>query len=127
MRDLKSKRKQGVAPSQLMAEIISLSIFLIGVIGMAVIVLRKIPILVNLPPQKGRKFQLTVGSVILQLKEKTFKDFSFELVLHKLLSKLRVLALKTENKISHWLSQLRQRKIEKKNNFPDDYWDKLKK
>jgi hypothetical protein len=107
-----------------MAEIISLLILLIGIIGMAVIALRKIPILANLPLENGKGFW---PALISQLKEKIFKDFSFELLLHKLLSKIRILALRTENKISHWLLELRQKKIEKKNNFSEDYWDKLKK
>jgi len=62
-----------------------------------------------------------------------FKFLSGELLLHKLLSKFRVLTLKTENKTSTLLTNLRQKSIKKKNGekegnpkFSDDYWKKVK-
>jgi len=55
------------------------------------------------------------------------KDFSPEIFLQKILSKIRVLVLKLDHKTSAWLQTLRERA--KKRTFlkSDDYWQKLKK
>jgi hypothetical protein len=55
------------------------------------------------------------------------KDFSPEIFLQKILSKIRVLVLKIDHKTSTWLQALRERA--KKRTFlkKDDYWKKLKK
>jgi ribosomal protein L30/L7E len=56
-------------------------------------------------------------------------NFSYELFLQKMLSRFRVLSLKTESKTSKWLEMLRQKKTQKgiEETENKDYWDKLKK
>ena len=99
-----------------MAEILSLIILLVGVLGMVVIILRKIPALIVLPPQEpGSGFFQSIAKKIKN--HERIKDFSFEDFLHKILSKIRIVVLKTENKMSFWLSHLRKKSIEKKNNL----------
>jgi len=98
-------------------------------IGLAVILLRKIPVLVELPeiikkpsgepfwPKLKRKIKNTPG----------FKSFSYEVFLQKILSKIRILSLKSENKTGSWLQRLREKS--KKNKFQenDNYWEEIKK
>jgi len=109
-------------------ETIALIIFSGSLIGMAVIIFRKIPALVELPeilPQKGER------ELFPKLKEKIkilnpFKFFSYEIFLQKILSKIRILSLKTENKTFNWLKQLRTKaKIRK--NLDANYWEEIKK
>jgi len=71
-----------------MAEIIAFIIFLIGLIGMCAIILRKVSVLSGLAPEQIEKG--IFSHIKSQIKEKTLKDFSVELYLHKILSKIRV-------------------------------------
>ena len=106
--------------------LIAFVIFLISVVGVGIIILKKVPVLVQVnvkPIDKSAVF----SAIKAQIKDKTIKDFSFEMFLHKLLSKLRVMILKTERQIGCWLSSLRQKSINK-NCFKDNhYWKKVKK
>jgi hypothetical protein len=106
-------------------------IFFIGFIGMFVIIFRKIPILAELPTQARQKDSSVREEklkILRTIKEKTgIKLFSSEILLQKMLSKIRILTLKTDNKTSAWLTKLRQKSIKKKNNFSDNYWQNLKK
>lgn len=103
-----------------------IALLLLNILGMTLIIFRKIPILVVLNHQE------TKGSILKRLKQgvkknRVVKTFSSsELLLHKALSKFRILTLKTETKTSAWLTELRQRSIEKKKQFKDDYWKKLR-
>ena len=116
-----------------MFEIFFIILLLGSLIGIGIVMYLKIPVLVELtPPKKGTGF---FGSMREKIKTQgVFKFFSRELLLHKLLSKFRVLTLKTENKTSTLLADLRQKSIEKKNGdtpdgnpkFSDDYWKKVK-
>lgn len=110
-----------------MSELIALIIFFIGLIGMGVIVFRKIPVLVELSPQlvKEQGVWKRVRSKIKN--RKALESFSTESLLHKTLSGFRVLILKTDSKTSEWLGKLRQRSLKKKKEFADDYWEKVKK
>lgn len=111
-----------------MVELIAIIILFIGLIGIGVILIKKIPILAALPPKVIRE-----PGVFRRVKDKvknngTLKTFSSgELLLQRILSKFRILTLRTENKTSTWLGKLRQRSLKKKKTFSDDYWRKLKK
>ena len=102
------------------------ALLIFSALGMALMVFHKIPVLVELNPQEAR------GSILGRLKQgvkknglvKTFS--SSELLLQKALSKFRILTLKTETKTSAWLAELRQKSIEEKKKFKDDYWKKLR-
>jgi hypothetical protein len=111
-----------------MFELIATFILIISIFNMGIILIRKIPILAELPETKTPLFP---KSVFLKLKNKvkifSSRKFSSEIILQKILSKIRILTLKTENKTSKWLEKLRQKSIKKKSNFKEDYWEKLKK
>ena len=109
-----------------MLELIAAIILIIGLIGMAVVVFRKIPVLVELPPQ-----EIEGSGALGKLKNKirnngTLESFSGEILLQKILSKIRILTLKTDEKTDSWLTKLRQRSLEKKKKFSDDYWKRIR-
>jgi len=99
-----------------MLEIFLIILFLISIVGIGIIVRRKIPVLVELSPQ-------TVQSGFVR-KE---RYFSKSLILQKILSKFRILVLKTDNKTNEWLRDLRKKSLDNKTKFSDNYWDKLRK
>jgi len=103
-------------------ELIVLSIFLVSLIGLSVIIYRKIPVLIVLAPEQVKAGPLE------EIKEKIKinSSFSAKKVLEKILSKFRILTLKTEHKTSNLLIKLRQKSIEEKNKFAEDYWKKVK-
>lgn len=104
-------------------------IFGASLIGMLVIFYRKTPLLANLPKTspvfETKKKALT--NFLETIKEKIKSHFPFEILLQKILSKVRVFTLRIENRISGWLESLRTRA--KKNNTDnakdDKYWEKL--
>jgi len=110
-----------------MPELIAIIILLCSVVGMGVIIFRKIPLLVELPAvlsEKGEPFSLKLKKKIKELLP--FKNFSYEVFLQKLISKIRILSLKTDSQTFNWLQKLKERtKKEKLEN--DNYWEKLKK
>ena len=91
---------------------------------MCVIIYRKIPILITLVPEEIKPKTNSLE----EIKEKIKRNGSFSLrrFLEKFLSKFRVLTLKTENKTSNLLFKLRQKSIEEKNKFSEDYWKKVR-
>jgi len=108
----------------MMVELIVLIIFLVGLIGMGVIIVRKIPVLTELSPQEIEPSSLKKLGKKIKDRE-ILKSFSKGILLQKILSKVRILTLKTDNKTSTWLMKLRQKSAKKKNNFSDDYWEKV--
>ena len=101
-------------------------IFFIGFIGMGVIIFRKIPVLVGLPETGIEKLGI-FGKLKNRIKNNgTIKSFSKELLLQKILSKFRVLTLKTDKKTSNLLAKLRQKSIENRKKFSEDYWKRIR-
>ena len=110
-----------------MSEIIALIVFVGSLIGMVVIVFRKIPALVALP-----EVLLARESLISKFKKRIreispFKNFSYELFLQKILAKIRILALKIENLTLNWVQKLKESYQKKKTLKIDDYWQKIRK
>jgi len=108
-----------------MIEIIFSVILFLSLIGMAFILWRKIPQIVLLPETAPATFHLK--DVISRIKSTSpFQKVSFEMLLQKMLSKTRVLILKTDNKTSNWLQRLRKRSQKKKFDEEDNYWQEIK-
>lgn len=107
-----------------MLEIIFLIILFVSVLGMGIMVFLKKPFLAELS-LKGKHSSLR-GIKKRISKNGTLKFFSGRLLLQKILSKFRVLTIKTENKTSNWLIKLRQKSAQNKNKFSEDYWKKIK-
>ena len=107
-----------------MAGLIATIILFGSLSGMAIIVFRKIPVLVDLP--------LTSGEESLFLKAKReIKGLNFSEIfdsknfLQKLLMRIRILTLKMENRISKTLDGLRQKDNED-HYKKDNYWEEIK-
>jgi len=111
-----------------MVGLISIVILFLSLIGMAVILLRKMPDLCKLP-EKNIAFgnNLTNGFKNGVKKLPGVKNFSYELYLQKLLSRIRIITLKTESKTGNWLERLRQKNCQKNQVNHNGYWDALKK
>lgn len=110
-----------------MGEIIAMAILVGSILGMGIIIFRKIPTLLTLPEVEVSAKE----SVASMLKRKfnqyrPFKNLSLDSFLQKLLYKIRLLALKTDVKTWHWLQRLRE-KSQKKKLEEDNYWDEIKK
>jgi hypothetical protein len=110
-----------------MAELIAIIILVCSLIGMGVIVFRKIPILLTLPEDLPQK-----ESFISKLKERLkklnpFRNFSYEIFLQKVLTKIRILSLKADNKTFNWLQKLREKYKKTKIEEKDNYWEEVKK
>lgn len=116
-----------------MIELIATIILVGSLLGMAVILFRKIPVLVKLPDYNSSNTLVSLPvKWCKNLKEKiknisVFKSFSSEIFLQKILSKIRVLSLRVENKIASRLQKLREKALKKKNLENDNYWEELKK
>lgn len=109
-----------------MVELIAVIILIGSILGMGVILFRKIPLIKKLPETaRGLSFETKVLKIKEKIKKlKYSKSPSFEILLQKVLSKIRILSLKAESKTSSWLQRLREKSMKKKEN--DKYWQKLK-
>lgn len=112
-----------------MGELIAIICLIFSLTGIGVILFRKIPILVELPEVIERPKK---ENLIFTLKKKIkeidpFKDFSYDIFLQKLLTRIKILTLKTENKTSTLLQKLREKQKSKKIEEDDNYWDEIKK
>jgi len=110
-----------------MLELIAVIILVCSFIGMGVIIFRKIPVLLTLP-----EILLQKESFISKLKERLkklnpFRNFSYEIFLQKILTKVRILSLRTDNKTFNWLQKLREKAQKKKTEKKDNYWEEVKK
>lgn len=109
-----------------MLELIATIILLISIIGITTIVWRKIPVLIELSETTERSIFKNFKQ---KLKEKIknfslFKFFSSEIFIQKILSRVRVLTLRIENKIANYLQKAR---YESQKKTLDNYWQELKK
>ena len=111
-----------------LAELIFLSILVFSFLGISVILFRKIPALVSLPETSQGTGQPLVKKIRETVKNiPGLKSVPYELYLQKILSKVRVLTMKTENKTGNWLEKLRKRANQKNHFDSDDYWEELRK
>jgi len=127
-----------------MIEIIAIIILICSLLGIGMIVWRKIPLLVELPealPMKDESFGLKLKKKIKEFAP--FKNFSYETFLQKFISKIRILTLKTDSQTFSWLQKLRERskrknsssspvdwqtqKTKNKKLDEDNYWEEIKK
>jgi hypothetical protein len=118
-----------------MVELIAGVIFLGSTAGMITIAVRRMPSAEQVSERAG-DFKLADMWIGIRnwletriKKIPCFKEFSWMEFLQKRLLKIRVLALKTENKINEYMTKLRQRAEEQKKReeaLLDDYWKDIK-
>jgi hypothetical protein len=114
-------------PLAMSYEIIPIIILLVSLFAVLTIIFRKIPILVQLPEiSEGRVKDGFWSKVKNKIKNfHPLRSFSSDVFLQKILSKIRVLTLKTDSKTSHLLQKLRE-KAQQKNLGDENYWQELK-
>lgn len=111
-----------------MIELIVIIILIASLLGIGVILFQKIPVLAELPEiAEGVEKE----SFFARLKEKiknlpAVKSFSSEIFLQKILSKVRILTLKADNKTFSWIQKLREKYKKKQAESKDKYWEELK-
>jgi hypothetical protein len=94
-----------------MFQIIALIIFVVSVGGFLFMLYKKIPLLVALPQNghHGIKKPELVAKIEKKLKDKHFHFITKGILLQTILSKVRVIILKTERQIDTLLSGIRQK------------------
>ncbi len=94
-----------------MIEIIASIIFIVSMTGVAVILYKKVPVLVELPQNghHGLKKPEFIVNLEKKIKKHHFHFFEKQMFLHHLLSKTRIFVLKAESKIDHLLQDIRKK------------------
>ena len=120
-------------PDKRMIELIASIISVTSLAGIVILVTKKMPRLAELTDNTAAKKADAVGQPVMgwlgeRLKRVPgMKDFSYELLLQKVLSRVRVLTLKLENRTGSYLQKLREQAVQKKQEeLNDDYWKNLK-
>ena len=114
--------------------LIAFIVFLGSVVATCLFLRKKMLfVLSEVPEHRGFGIKDMVKPFVDQAKQsQLFQRHTPEKVLHKTLSRARILALKMENKTAFWLEKLRMRAQEKNSmpqeekKLPGDYWERLK-
>lgn len=109
-------------------ELVATIILFGSIIGMGIILFRKIPALAELPENVSCQPREAFPKLFRRIKNLSFFKISFrETLLQRILSRFRVLILKVENKTSAWLQELREQSQKKRAERSDKYWQEIKK
>jgi len=109
-----------------MLELIAQIVLISSLGGITIILLRKIPVLSELPEENIGVGETLVSKLTVRIRGVSIlKSTSFESFLQKILSKIKILTLKIESKTSFWLEELRTRAQKKKIYENDNYWKEL--
>ena len=98
-------------------------------VGLGQMIFRKMPILSGLSEaietKEEEKLLVKLGK---EVKEKNpLKDVQYEDLLQGILRRVRILFLKTDDKIFGWTQRLKENSQKKKIREDGDYWDRIKK
>jgi methyl-accepting chemotaxis protein len=108
-------------------DIIALIVLIVSFFCLSFLIFRKIPAVKAMPEPEAIFFKKELKKKIKDKTKEVIKERSnsFESLLHKLLSKIRILSLKTDKKMSDWITKLRERSLERTKGF-DNYWKEIK-
>ena len=111
-----------------MVILIAFFVFIMSLFGALAIAYQKMPVLINFPVTKERGFN---KNWTIKIKDRIndisfVKNFSYEIFLQKILSRIKILTLRADNKTSNWLQSAREKCKQKKVLEDDKYWDKIK-
>ena len=109
------------------SELIALIVVCSSFIGISFLVLRAVPKLKEMPEPEAIFLKKELKKKIREKTEEALKKNSnfVESFLHKLLSKVRILSLKTDKKTSEWITKLRERSLTRTKEI-DNYWKEIK-
>jgi hypothetical protein len=107
-------------------ENISFIILILSFFGLVVFIYRKIPVLASLPLSESVPVVGVFSRISGLLKKMPwFKNFSKEIFLHKIVSKMRIVTLRADHKTFNWLKSLRE-KNQKDKLENENYWEEIK-
>lgn len=108
-------------------DLISLIVLVLSFSGLAALALRKVPELKEMPEPEMVFFKKELRKKIKDKTKEVLKERSniLESFLHKLLSRIRILSLKVDKKVSDWIVKLRTRSVERTKGL-DTYWKEIK-
>jgi len=108
-------------------DIIALIVLIVSFIVLSFLIFKKIPALKAMPEPEAIFLKKELKKKIREKTKEVIKERSnsLEAILHKLLSKIRILSLKTDKKMSDWIIKLRERSVERTKGF-DSYWKEIK-
>ena len=98
-------------------------------VGLGQMILRKMSILSGLfEIVQTKKEEKLLTKLKKEIREKNpLKEVQYEDLLGKALKRIRVLFLRTDNKIFGWTQKLKENSQKKKIREDGDYWDRIKK
>jgi len=96
-------------------------------LGLIFLIFRKIPELKKMPEQELSFFKKDLRKKIKEKTKEVLKEntHTLEGILHKLLSKIRILSLKVDKKVSDWIARLRSRSLARTKGL-DSYWKEIR-
>ncbi|MDO8663828.1 MAG: hypothetical protein Q7K28_03280 [Candidatus Wildermuthbacteria bacterium] len=112
-------------------QLVSQIILILSGLGLLSLIFHKVPELLSSPAIDAKKEGGTRAAFLSRLLAKVrkigpLKDFSYDIFLQKLISRIRILTLKTDNKTLNWLQKLRE-KTQNKFKKEGNYWEEVKK
>ena len=109
-----------------MIEIAFLAILILSLTGLGIIIFRKIPFLLELPQVAPALIDWKNLSSMVK-GTLSLENLSIEIILQKILSRVRILILKTDTKTWNWLQRLKARSQKNKFGDNDNYWQEVRK
>ena len=110
-------------------ELAAFFLFLLSGAGLYILLRKKIPVLLEFPREDGRDMKYYAMRVTARIQRGRLQEdiFSLNIVAQKILSRIHILALRTESKTNKWLEDLRRQARGQKNKFSEGYWTQIKK
>jgi len=107
-------------------EIIASIVLFFSFLGLSVLILRKVPELREMPEPETVFIKKELRKKIKEKTKEVLKENAgiLESMLHKLLSKIRIMSLKVDKKVSDWITKLRNRSLERTKDL-DNYWKEI--
>lgn len=107
-------------------ELIASITALLSFLGLSVLVLRHVPELREMPEPELVFIRKDLRKKIREKTKEILKENSntLESILHKLLSRIRILSLKVDKRVSDWIVKLRGRSLERTKGL-DNYWKEI--
>jgi len=94
---------------------------------MGVIIFRKLPVLIQLPETTYPQVKLKEVFSLKRIEGLTpSRHFSFNILLQKIVSKIRILILKIDTKTFNLLQKLREKSQKNKFDENDNYWQEVR-
>jgi len=107
-------------------ELIASIIAVLSFLGLTFLILRKVPELKEMPEPELSFLKKDLRKKIREKTKEVLKEntHTLEGILHKVLSKIRILSLKVDKKVSDWITKLRSRSLMRNKNL-DNYWKEI--